>query len=104
MLKNISQEICKLNVKWGDNIRELVNKCDEIESIASSEIIYFKRCNYLHDIRDPEGKYCVHGFSMIRIQLMLQLFIVTKCGNIRVAHSLIKVVNQEFELFAQNSY
>ena len=104
MLKNIFQEICKLNVKWDDNIGELVNKCDEIKSIASSEIIYFKRCYYLHDIRDPEEKYCLHGFAMIRIQLMLQLFIVKKYGNIRVAHSWIKVVNQELELFAQNSY
>ena len=54
MLKIIFQEIFNLNIKWDDNIEELVNKRDEIvKSLASSEIICFQRCYYLHDIRDP---------------------------------------------------
>ena len=70
MLKILFQEICKLNIKWDDNIGVLVNKWNEIvKSLASSEIIYFKLCFYLHDI-----------------QFMLQLFILrqagTKYGNI----------------------
>ena len=41
MLKINFQEICKLNIKWDDNIGELVNKWDEIvKSLALSEIIY----------------------------------------------------------------
>ena len=43
MLRILSQEICKLNIKWDDSIEELVNKWDEIAiSLASSEIIFFK--------------------------------------------------------------
>ena len=63
MLRILFQEICKLNIKWDDNIGELVNKWNEIvKSLASSEIIYFKRCCYLHDIRDPVEQYYLHGF------------------------------------------
>ena len=63
MLKILFQEICKLNIKWDDNIGELVNKWDEIvKSLASSEIICFKRCYYLHDVHDPVEKYYLHGF------------------------------------------
>ena len=58
MLKILFQEICKLNIKWDDNIGELVKKWDEIvKSLASLEIICFKRCYYLHDVRDPVEKY-----------------------------------------------
>lgn len=47
------QEIYKLHIKWDDNIGELANKWNEIfRSLASSEIICFKRGYYLHDIRD----------------------------------------------------
>ena len=64
MLKIIFQEICKVNIKWDDNIGELVNKWNVIvKSLASSEIIYFKRCDYLHDIPDSVEKYYLHGFS-----------------------------------------
>ena len=39
-------------------------KMDKIvKSLYSSEIIYFKRCYYLHDIHDPVEKYYLHGFS-----------------------------------------
>ena len=41
MLKILFQEICKLNIKWDDNIGGLVNKWDEIvKSLASSEILF----------------------------------------------------------------
>ena len=64
MLKILFQEIFKVNIKWNNNIVELVNKWDEIiESLASLEIIYFKRCYYLHYICDPVEKYHLHGFS-----------------------------------------
>ena len=50
----------KYCIKWDDNTGVLVNKWNEIvKSLASSEIIYFKLCFYLHDI-----------------QFMLQLFIL----------------------------
>ena len=40
-----------------DNIEELVNKWDEtVKSLASSEIIYFKRYYYLPDIHDTVEK------------------------------------------------
>ena len=64
MFKILFQEICKLNIKWDDNIGVLAYKWNEIvKSLASSEIICFKRCYYLHDIRDPVEKYYLHGFS-----------------------------------------
>ena len=48
MLKILFQEICKLNIKWDDNIGVLVNKWNEIvKSLASSEIICFKRCYFV---------------------------------------------------------
>ena len=40
MLKILFQEICKLNIKWDDNIGVLVNKWNEIvKSLASSESV-----------------------------------------------------------------
>ena len=54
----------KYCIKWDDNIGVLINKWNEIvKSLASSEIIYFKRCFYLYDIRDPVEKYYLHDFS-----------------------------------------
>ena len=86
MLKIIFQEICKLNIKWNDNIGELVKKLDEIvKSLASSEIIYFKRCYYLHDIRDTVEKYYLHGFSDAlnsAYAKVVYIKAVTKYGNI----------------------
>ena len=66
MLKIIFQKICKLNIQWDDNIGEFVNKWNEIvKSLASSEVIYFKRCYHLNHIRDPVEKFslccsCLH--------------------------------------------
>ena len=88
MLKLLFQEICKLNIKWDDNIGELVNKWNEIvKSLASSEIIYFKRCYYLHDICDPVEKYYLHGFSDASNSAytpVVYIKAVTKYGNITV--------------------
>ena len=88
MLKILFQEICKLNIKWDDNIGELVNKWNEIaKSLASSEIIYFKRCFYLHDICDPVEKYYLHGFSDASnsaYAAVVYIKGVTKYGNITV--------------------
>ena len=87
MLKILFQEMCKLNIKWDDNIGVLVNKWNEIvKSLASSEIIYFKRCYYFHDIRDPVEKY-LHGFSdALNSAYAADVYIkaVTKYGNISV--------------------
>ena len=77
MLKILFQEICKLNIKWDDNIGELVNKWNEIvKNLASSEMIYFKRSYYLHDILDPVEEYYLHGFSNASNSALLQLFIL----------------------------
>ena len=88
MLKIIFQGTCKLNVKWHDNIGELVNKWNQfVKSLASSEIINFKRCYYLHDIRDPVEKYYLHGFSDASnsaYAAVVYIKGVTKCGNISV--------------------
>ena len=88
MLKILFQEICKLDIKWDDNIGVLVNKCNEIvKSLASSEIIYFKRCYYSHDIRDPVEKYYLHGFSDASnsaYAAVVYIKPVTKYGNISV--------------------
>ena len=44
-----------------DNIEELVNKWDEtVKSLASSEIIYFKRYYYLPDIHDTVEKNIIY--------------------------------------------
>ena len=88
MLKFIFQGIFKLNTKWHNNIGVLVNKWNEIaKSLASSEIIYFKRCYYLHDIRDPVEKYYLHGFSDASnsaYAAVVYIKPVTKYGNISV--------------------
>ena len=88
MLKIIFQEICKLNIKWDENIGVLVNKWNEIvKSLALSEIIYFKRCHYFHDIHDPVEKYYLHGFSDASnsdYAAVVYIEGVTKYGNISV--------------------
>ena len=88
MLKILFQEIYNLNIKWDDNIGELVNKWNEIaKSLASSEIIYFKRCYYLHDIRDPVEKCYLHGFSNASNSVyaaIAYIKAVTEYGNISI--------------------
>ena len=60
----------QVKYKMDDNIEELVNKWDEtVKSLASSEIIYFKRYYYLPDIHDTVEK----------ILSTLQLFILSQC-------------------------
>ena len=88
LLKILFQEIGKLNIKWDDNIGVLVNKWNEIVKIlVLSEIIYFKRCYYLHDIRDPVEKYYLQGFSDASnsaYAAVVYIKAVTKYGNISV--------------------
>ena len=97
MFKILFQEICKLNIKWDDNIGVLAYKWNEIvKSLASSEIICFKRCYYLHDIRDPVEKYYLHGFSDASnsaYAAVVYIKAVTKYGNISVTF----VQNSSFE-------
>ena len=102
MLKILFQEICKLNIKWDDNIGVLVNKWNEIvKSLASSEIIYFKPCYYLHDIRDPVEKYYLHGFSDASnsaYAAVVYIKPVTKYGNISVTLMTSKSRIVQFQL------
>ena len=51
----------QVKYKMDDNIEELVNKWDEtVKSLASSEIIYFKRYYYLPDIHDTVEKNIIY--------------------------------------------
>ena len=104
----------KYCIKWDDNIGVLVIKWNEIvKSLASSEIIYFKRCFYLFDIRDPVEKYYLHDFSDASnsaYAAVVYIRVVTKYGNISVTFVTSKsriiplnksIATPRLELFCQ---
>lgn len=98
-----------MNIKWDDNIGELVNKWDEIvKSLASSDVIYFKRCYYSYNIRNPVEQYYLHNYfhaSNSAYTAIVYIKTVTKHGNISATFvtstSIIIPLNNPLDLLGE---